>query len=430
MTPNREEIRKFPFASSANPAQWTESSLKHSGMTSANTLPKVTVANCLPNPTLIKENQSGNKERNEESNVRAVDSSSRTSVGLINAQQYLSQIYFLRQQAIAAANRETNEQTEMDSQDDERSLPTPTNFSDSNSDKVKNLLQTFATSAGNNNNLLFSYGYRLPWPAASLTAIAANQQLSAAAATSCPETNMYAMQSNKYSGKIDSLLGNLLPPPPSLPTRASSPNSALCERRTACSPVLITTTSHSKMNLSLSRPSGLNIHTSVAIPQQAIVTSSKERSLPLDLSVTRRERLEETAARSTNQNGDVADASGQKLSSSTYSRTVLAANMTNNNNLLPQFAPSYKLKGETPSPTYTDSVSQRQHFALSSPRIQSNQLISVPLIPGDYKRNLESLTDFQRDSLQKWIYASQQNQQAFGAQQVKNQQGKRPNSVC
>ena len=410
---------------STNPVQWMTSPLQHSSMTAAVASPKVAVANCLSNRTLSRESvQSWSEETKEESSAQSVDSTSTATAGLINAQQYLSQIYYLRQQAMAAAlNRETTTR-EMDSQDVERSLPTPTNYSDS--DKVKSLLQTFVTSAGNN-NLLFSYNCQLPWPAASLAAIAATQKLPTAA-TSNPETNICAVQPNKISGAIDPILGNLLPPPPSLPVGVSNPSNSAIGRRLSRSPVSLPTTSHSEKNLSPSRSSRLNI-TSVSIPHNANLTSRKERSQPLDLSVTTRQRLEEAAATTKNQNGVSFDAAGRKLPISAYSRPVLAANITNNNNLSSHFG-SYRPKEGSSSPTKIQPEStQTQHVASSSSLIQSNQLTSIPLTTVENSSPPESLADMRRESFQKWIHAAQHHQQAMVVQAGHQQQGKRPSLV-
>ena len=401
MTPNRDAATRFPFASTT-PVQWLTPS---SNQRSSQAAMPITVSNCLSNQSLVRESvQSELEERREELNA---DSKLSTTAGLINAQQYLSQIYHLRQQALA------NEQNhERDAQNVDRSLLTPTNHSNCGSEKTRNLLQTFVTSAGNS-NLLFSYGGQLSWPAASLAAIAANRQLAVPALN--PEENMVAVQQNKFSGAIDPVLGNLLPPPPSLPVTS---NLIYSQSRSpsAQMPFSITATSHAVNNSKSPEESISNFHTSSAIPQKANFTSNT--SQPLDLSVARRQNLQE-AIHVRNQNGVNISAAGRKLTSSGCSAKLPAVDITNNNNLPPCVTASYKPNvGSSSSATENSSITDQQHF-VSTSLIQSNNQLPISLL----QREKDINSNLQKDSLQQWIYATQLHQHSA------NEQSKRLNSV-
>ena len=394
MSPNREVVTRFPFASS----QWAAGS-----PTTQEESSPAAVSNGVDGCSDKMEIQDGDRlssEQNGES-INRLDDKDPVTSGLISAQRCISQLYNLRQSAEVSrnANHKNTQQVEK---------TPPINYTSRESEKTRHFLQTQATSPGNN-NVLFSYGIQLPWTTANLAAVAANHQLTAT--VSNPAANLKTInQSIENRSVVVPALGDLLPPPPSLPLVNCSLQPKSCSASHPAYSMPMTTSKPGNYS-TFANDSSSRFHTSVHIPQHANITSSKERSQPLDLSLLKGQRLE-TATNVKTQNGVAAD-----------------ANSSLNSNL-PQIVnpPLFSSSSSTSSLTSQDAMSQQQQqIAITSNLLQNFQLISS--LHSDARGNPDAFTDFTRDCLQKWLIAAQQRHQAVAVQQSTKQQRKRPISV-
>ena len=277
----------------------------------------------------------------------------------------------------------------------------------SNYDNGKTAFQAITPSARNSNSPSTPKNQLPTW--SNLAALSGNQHL--LAANSSNPSGFYRIKTKALPfAAVNPILGNLLPPPPSLPATTTS-----MELQSGF-PTKSPSSSASRSCLLKSHSNDIDLHhTSAATRQAANLTSSADRNQPLDLSTTKRQPQSDTNP------GDGLSAHGVERPSTSISVDRTNPNIgISCNKILPQATSVAQNSG----PSTESTIIQKR----AGSHLQSDDL-SVVQDNQKGKRDLSFLTDFNREYIQKWMYAAQQQQLKLAAQQLSSPQQKRPKSV-